>query len=133
MDHEALVVTWRRLLTWAAWSAVVEYVAVSVSAQVVIPPVVVIGIVLAVGAVLLRRRPGKAGVVVTLVGIVLFVASNLAFALGDLSEYRSFPSFSIASAAFVSGFVGLFAAIAALRHDGDSHVARTITLASTAV
>ncbi len=131
MEDESLVVTWRRLLTWAAWAAVIEYVAVSVIAQEVIPPVIVIGVVIAVGAFLLRR-PGNAGVIVTLVGLALFFLSNLAFALGDLSEYRSFPSFTIASAAFVSGAVGLVAAIATLRRDGESHVARTITLGATA-
>jgi len=47
----------------------------------------------------LLRRPGKAGVITLLVGFVLFVASNLLFAIADLGEWQSFPSFFIASAA----------------------------------
>jgi plastocyanin len=125
------VVTWRALLRVAAWSAVVEYALVLFTAKQLIPPVFVIGVVILVGAVLLKR-PGRTGIVVTLVGLVLFFASNLAFALADLGEYRSFPSFAIASAAFVSGVVGIVAAVAALRRDGESHVARTIALGAAA-
>jgi plastocyanin len=128
---EGFAVTWRRLLGWAAWSAVVEYVVVSVLAKSVIPPVVVIGLVIVVGAVLLRRG-GKAGVIVLLVGLVLFVATNLLFASGDLGEYRSFPSFAVVAASMVSGVVGIVAAIAVLRGDRVSGAARTITLGAAA-
>jgi plastocyanin len=128
---DGFVVTWRRLLAWAVWSAVVEYVIVSVLAKSVIPPIIVLGIVLIVAGVLLRRG-GKAGVITALVGLVLFLVTNLAFALGDLAEYRSFPSFAVVAASMVSGVVGIVAAVAVLRGRGVSGAARAIALGSAA-
>src|SRR5258708_7695562 len=132
MDDDGFVVTWRRLLGWAAWSAVVEYVIVLAAWGSVTPPIIVIGLVIVVGAVLLRR-PGKAGVITLLVGLVLFVASNLLFAIADLGEWQSFPSFFVASSALVSGVVGVVAAVAVVRGaEGRSRIGGTITLGAIA-
>jgi plastocyanin len=126
---EALVVTWRRLLKWAGIAAIVEYVAVLVMAREVIPPIIVIGLVIGVGVALVARR---AGVIVTLVGLVLFLLTNLMFALRDLAEYRSFPSFAVAAASLATAVVGIVAAVVTLRADGPSPKARAIALGTAA-
>jgi plastocyanin len=125
--------SWRRLLRWAAISGVVEYVVVLLSAGEVIPPLIVIGLLLVAGAVWLRK-PGRGPVIFTLVAFVLFLVSNLAFAWRDLTETRSFPSFGVSAAALATALLGLTAAIAALRGDGDAErpLARSLTLAGGA-
>jgi plastocyanin len=128
---DGLAMTWRRLLRWSGITALVVYVLVMLSAKSVIPPLVVIGIVIAVGLFLLRR-PGRAGVIVMLVGLVIYVLSNLMFASGDLGEWRSFPSFVLIATSLVAGLVGIVAAIATLRGDRVSGAARAATLGAAA-
>lgn len=126
------MVTWRRLLGWAAIAAVVEYALVTALAKEVIPPLIVIGLIIAVGAFLLRR-PGRAGVIVSLVGFVIFLLSNIVFAAIDLMAPASLPSFALAGAAVVTGVVGVVAAIAALRGGGESPAARKVGIAAAGV
>jgi len=106
--------TWRRLARWAAITAIVEYVIVMVAAKSLIPPIVVILLVL-LAAVVLMRRPPPAGRTVALVGLVLFLASDVIFGGNGFSTPRSFPSFAIALAGLITGVVGITAAVAARR------------------
>lgn len=133
MDGETrdMVVTWRRLLRWAAISAVVELALVTIAAKLVIPPVVVIALLFAVAAWLLGR-PGKAGVIVALIALLVFTTTNFVFALPDLSEWRSFPSFWVSAASFVTAVVGLIAVVMVLRGRDVSSAARAIALGSAA-
>ena len=119
------MVTWRRLLGWAAIATIVEYVLVLVLAKTVIPPLVVIGVLLAVGAFLLRR-PGKAGPIVCLVGFVLSLVGNLPFAIPDLMEPASLPTFALSGIMVVTGIVGLASAIASLRRGRESGTPRMV-------
>jgi plastocyanin len=106
--------TWRQLVRWAAIAAMVEYLVVMAAAKGVIPPVILIFLVLLAGVVLLRR-PARKGVVVTLVGLVLFLASDVILGGSNFSTPRSFPSWAIALAALVTGLVGIASAVATLR------------------
>lgn len=105
---------WRRLSKWAVIAGVVEYIVVMATAKAVIPPLVVISIVLLVGLAL-SGRPGRAGVIVTLVGFVLFFVSNLLFAGVNFTAPTSFPSWALILAATVTGLVGIASGIATLR------------------
>lgn len=124
--------TWRRVLRWAAISAIVEYVVVLATSGEVIPPLIVIGALLGIGA-WLARRPGKVGPILLLVVFLVFLASNLAFAGRDLGEWRSFPSFAVAAASIVTAVVGLFAAVVALRGERPSAAPRATALGSAAL
>jgi plastocyanin len=121
------MVTWRRLLTWAAGAALVQYALVMILAGEVIPPLVVIAVVLAAGLVLMRR-PGRTGVVVALVGLVLFFAVNSAFAFRAIAEPASFPSFALVLTAQLTGIVGASAGFEALRGDAPSRWPRVYAL-----
>jgi plastocyanin len=107
--------TWRRLANWAAITAAVVYIVVMATAKAVIPPIVIIFLVLVVGVVLLRRGT-QSGIIVTLVGFVLFLLSDVIFGGGNFSSPRSFPSFWIALAGVITGVVGITATVAMLRH-----------------
>ncbi|MCA1824805.1 MAG: hypothetical protein LC640_11220, partial [Frankia sp.] len=125
--------TWRQVLGWAGVAAIVEYVfLLAVVVREVIPPVVVIGVVIGVGTLLLRRG-GKAGVIVTLVGFVLFVASNLAFAGQDLFQPAALLSFWVAFVALITAIVGLVSAIATLMGRSGFGAARRTALAAVVV
>jgi plastocyanin len=128
------MVTWRRLLTWAAGAALVEYAMVTILAREVIPPLAVIAVVLAAGLVL-TRRPGRAGVVVALVGMVLFFVVNATFAFGNIAEPASFPSFALIVTAQITGIFGMSAGAEALRGDAPSRWPRlyAVGLAGAAV
>lgn len=125
--------TWRRVLWWAAVVSAVQHVLVVVVSKEVIPPVLVIGLLLAIGAWLLSR-PGKAGPIMLLVLLVLVVVTNLIFARWDVAEWRSFPGFALAVTSFLAAFGGIYAAVVVLRgRDRESATARTTALAAAAV
>jgi plastocyanin len=97
----------------------------------VIPPVLVVGVLLALGAWLLRARSGRGPAVFVLVLLVFVVVTNLVFARYDAMEWQSFPGFALAVTTFVAAFVGIFAAVVVLRRrDRVSDTARTVVLAS---
>ncbi len=122
--------TWRRLLRWALVAGIVEYAVVTVAAREVIPPLVVIAVLLGVAAALLPRRSGA---VLGLVALVVFLASNLAFALRDLLEPRSFPGFAVMAASVVTAVVGIVAAVRGLRADAPAPAGRRIATACAVV
>jgi plastocyanin len=103
----------------------VEYVIVMAAAKAVIPPIVLIFVVLVVGVVLMRR-PGRAGITVTLVGLVLFLLSDVIFGGNGFSTPRSFPSFAIALVALITGVVGITAAVNARRDKTGAAAPMTI-------
>lgn len=123
--------TWRRVLTWAAIVSAVQHVLVVVASKEVIPPVIVIAVLLALGAWLLRARSGRGPAVFVLVLLVFVMLTNIAFARYDLMEWQSFPGFALALTSFVVAFVGIYAAVVVLRRrDRVSDTARTVMVAS---
>ncbi|MCU1462554.1 MAG: hypothetical protein JWO37_2629 [Acidimicrobiales bacterium] len=107
--------SWRTLLRWAAIAGIVEYVIVmTLVERSVIPPVLVIGVLLFIGAILLGRS-GPAGVRLTTVAFVLFLLSNLVFAGKNLTVPASFGSFAVTWAAVLTGVAGTIAGVNAWR------------------
>jgi plastocyanin len=107
----------------------VVYVVVMAAAKGLIPPVLLIFVILLVGTVMLRR-PARRGVIVTLVGLVLFLASDVLLGGSNFSTPRSFPSFAIAMAGLITGVVGITAAVAELRERAGGD--RPMTMARVA-
>ena len=121
--------SWRTVLRWAAITGVAQSIVVMAAVEKsLIPPVLVIGILLAVGAILLRGT-GQAGVRVTTVAFVLFIASNLLFAGPNLAVAASFGSFAVTWTAVVTGLVGVIAGVASWRGRERSAAANRVGIA----
>ena len=107
---------WHTMLQWAAVAGIVEYVILmGLVERSIIPPTLVIAVVLLVGVILLRR-PGRAGVRTTTVGLALFLITNVVFGGPDLLVAASFGSFAVSWTAVATGVVGLTAGIASWRN-----------------
>lgn len=120
MESQASARTWRELLRVAAIVGVFEYaILLAVVARTVIPPVLVIGVLLLVGAILLGR-PGKVGPWLTTVAFVVFLVSNTINAHADLFAPASLLSFGLTWAATVTGLIGIIAGVATLRGAGSN-------------
>jgi plastocyanin len=122
-------VSWRAVLRWAAIAGIVEYVVVmAIVERAFIPPVFVIGILLLIGLVLLRRD-GRAGVRLTTIAFVLFLVSNVLFAGANLFVPASFGSFAVTWTAVFTGLVGVVAGIATWRGRDVSDAAGRVGVA----
>jgi plastocyanin len=117
--------SWRSVARWAAIVGAAAYAIAMIAARTVIPPAVILIVVLLAG-VALSNRPGRAGPRVTLAGGILLLLVSLTLASSDLSAPRSFPSWSVATAAAIAGVVLLISSIALVRSAAESNRARTI-------
>ena len=118
--------TWKRLLTVATATAVVGLLILFVLAG-IIPPMVVFAVLFLVGIVLLRTKEKPAAILLLIVHLAMFVLS-LPFTIPSLMVPASAIDFSLTLFLSILNLVGIVAAIAVLRGQGDvvSGAARTV-------
>jgi len=122
--------TWRGLLFRSAFAAVVVLVVVQLLARQVIPPLVVGGVLLVIGLVWLRR-PGRGPVIFVAIVAVLFLLTNLAFAIPSLGHPESAFDFVSVGAILVSLIVAAGVALTELRsRSAPGRAPRIIGIAS---
>jgi len=107
--------SWRTVLWWTALAGAIESaIVMGVVEKALIPPVLIIAVLLAVGAVLLRGS-GQAGVRIATIALVLFLVSNLVFAGPNLAVPASFGSFAATWVSAITAAVGVISGIASWR------------------
>ena len=118
--------TWKRLLTVATVAAVLGLVILFVLAG-IIPPLAVFAVLLVVGVVLLRNKTKPAAILLLVIHLAMF-AMSLPFTIPSLMVPASAIDFSLTLFLAILNLVGIAAAIAVLRGQGDvvSSAARTV-------
>jgi len=116
-EPNAPVVAWRLVLAAVAVVLVLVTIAVQLTQEEVIPPLIVFGVLLVAALVALVPRPRLGAIAIGVVA-VLMVVTSVPFIAPDLSHPESFWSFVPATLAVLGAVVGLVGLVAVLRRAG---------------
>ena len=108
--------SWLTLARWGAIGQIVVIVLINVLGGEIIPPLIVFGVLLGVGAAMLGR-PGKVGPIVVLVISLLHLVLSAPFSIPTLFLPASWGDFVLTVASIVYTVLAIVGAIGALRSD----------------
>jgi plastocyanin len=130
---EVVGTTWRKVLVGSAIGQIVMIVIATVFAG-LIPPLLLFGVLLIVGAVLTSRGTGKAGPILLLIVSLLHVGLSAPFLIAPLSVPASYGDFITAVGTIVFSITAIIAAVQVLRRrEGAQPGARKVWLGGIAV